>query len=243
MKNQKSTAAIIVIGDEILSGRVKDENSPFLIKQLTKQGVNVQTCITIPDNITAIANTIYDCHKKYKWVFTAGGIGPTHDDITMEGIATTFNANLIQNEELVQLIKELYGKKFREEHLKMAIVPKGIKLLYSKKNRFPVLTFENIIIMPGVPEFLKAIYISIKSLYQGEKIHSKMIKITLEEAEIATLLKDTIQKFPGLKIGSYPLFRKSAFSVKLILQHKNKEILTSGEMYLNEKLEDYINEE
>ena len=239
MTKQKSTAAIIVIGDEILSGRVKDENSPFLIKQLTKQGVLVQICVSIPDEIAVISNTIYECHKKYKWVFTAGGIGPTHDDITMEGIAKAFGVKLIQNDELGQLIKDVYGIKFRKEHLKMAKVPEGIKLLYSQKSRFPVLTYENIIIFPGVPEFLKAIYISIRGHFQGEKIHSNTIDTYLEEAEIAELLKETIQKFPGLKIGSYPLTRKSKYSVKLVLQHENKEVLSSGMIFLSKKLGEY----
>lgn len=237
MTKQKSTAAIIVIGDEILSGRVKDENSPFLIKHLTRQGVLVQICVTIPDDISVIANTIYECHKKYKWVFTAGGIGPTHDDVTMEGIAKAFGVKLAQNEDLSRLIKDVYGIKFRKEHLKMASVPEKTKLLYSQKSRFPVLTYENIIIFPGVPEFLKAIYISIRSHFQGEKTHSRTIDTYLEEAEIAELLKETIQKFPGLKIGSYPLTRNSKYSVKLVLQHENKEILFAGLIFLNKRLE------
>ena len=153
MPNDQKTAVIIIIGDEILSGRVRDENSPFLLKELTEKGVIVTSCITIPDQASVIADTVRYYSTRATWVFTVGGIGPTPDDITMESIGLAFNLPLVTHPDLEVALKKLFGDRFRPEHLKMARVPEGAFLVSSEQTAISSIQFKNIIILPGVPEF------------------------------------------------------------------------------------------
>jgi len=240
MTQQENTAGIIIIGDEILSGRYDDENSPFLIKQLTSQGVSVRYCLTIPDDREIIAKTIREYSGLVTWLFTSGGIGPTPDDITMESIAHAFDVPLIEHEEIRDRIQTRYGSKCTPEHLRMANVPKGTLLLKTQRPNIPILQFQNITIFPGVPEFLKAIFLLIKDRFKGVVNPVAELNRVVDAADITGYLNETLKRFPDLKLGSYPCYTEDAIRVKIIMEHKEAETLANAKDFFEGKVGAYI---
>lgn len=240
MKQQDSTAGIVIIGDEILSGRFEDENSPFLIKQLTSQGVSVRYCLTIPDDREIIAKTIREYSGLVDWLFTSGGIGPTPDDITMESLALAFDVPLVEHKEIRALIRKMYGDQFTAEHLRMAMVPEGTRLMETERPNIPVLQFRNITIFPGVPEFLRAIFKLIKHRFQGVVKPVVELNLVVDEVQITGDLNETLKRFPGLKLGSYPCYTKDSIRVKIIMEHKESDILSEAKAFLEERVGGYI---
>lgn len=230
------TAGIVIIGDEILSGRFEDQNSPFLIRELSAQGVAVQYCLTIPDNRDIISRSIRDYAARVTWLFTSGGIGPTPDDITMESIALAFDVPLIMHEEIQERIKTMYGSRCTQEHLRMARVPEGTMLLPTERPSIPVLQFQNITIFPGVPEFLKTIFNLIKNRFQGINHPVSELNLRADEGEITGFLQETLTKFPDLKLGSYPCYGKDGVRVKIVLEHENEENLFAAKAFLEQKV-------
>jgi molybdenum cofactor synthesis domain-containing protein len=240
---QEKTAAIIIIGDEILSGRVEDQNSPFLIKQLASQGVNVKYCLTIPDDKEIIGRIALEYSERVTWVFTSGGIGPTPDDITMESLAMGFNVPLITHAEIEERIKKLFGANCTPEHMRMARVPEGTMLLKTSSPHIPVLQFRNITIFPGVPEFLRTIFLLIKDRFQGIVNPVVEINLTVEEGQITEYLEQTLQLFPDLKLGSYPCYLGDAVRVKIVMEHKDQEYLSKAREFFLERVDDYVSED
>src|ERR1700752_1602831 len=150
------TAGIVVIGNEILSGKVTDTNSSFLTRELRAMGVDVRRISVIPDDLDDIAGTVRDFHQTFDLVFTSGGVGPTHDDITIEGVARALSRRVIVHPVLEAKIHEyLNGKTPNAAHLKMAEAPEGAELLMDERIRFPTIKAENIYILPGIPEILQ----------------------------------------------------------------------------------------
>ena len=240
---QEKTAAIIIIGDEILSGRFEDQNSPFLIKQLASQGVNVRYCLTIPDDKEIISRIVLEYSKRVTWVFTSGGIGPTPDDITMESLALAFNVPIITHGELEGRIKKLFGANCTPEHMRMARVPEGTLLLKTSRPHIPVLQFRNITIFPGVPEFLKAIFLLIKDRFQGTVNPVAEINLIVEEGKITEYLEQTLVQFPDLKLGSYPCYVGDVVRVKIVMEHKNQDYLSNAQEFFEGRVVKYLSED
>ncbi|MFH2130456.1 MAG: competence/damage-inducible protein A [bacterium] len=240
MEQQQNTAAIIIIGDEILSGRFEDQNSPFLIKQLASQGVCVKYCITIPDDREIIARIALEYSGRVDWVFTSGGIGPTPDDITMESLALAFKVPLINHPEIEERIRNMFGNRCTPEHLNMALVPEGTLLLKTSRPHIPVLQFRNITIFPGVPEFLRAIFLLIKDRFQGVINPVAEINLAGDEGEITEYLEQTLLQFPDLKLGSYPCYLEDGVTVKIVMEHRDQEYLSNARTFLTEKVVDYV---
>ena len=145
MPEQVATAAIVIIGNEILSGKVKDENSHYLCRELRDLGVEVRSIVTIPDDTETIGTVVRQASEKYTWVFTSGGIGPTHDDLTVPSIAAGFQTPLVRSEKLAKLISGYYGKEVNEAHLRMAMIPEGSELLFDESKRVSQILFHNIL--------------------------------------------------------------------------------------------------
>jgi len=235
MAESKKTAALIIIGDEILSGRVRDENSPFLIEKLAGRGIQVLYSLTIPDDPEIIAETVATYSKRVTWCFTAGGMGPTPDDITVESIANAFQVPVVRHPLLIDLIQTICGPQCTPEHLKMAEVPQGSLLHETNHHFFPALQYRNIFILPGVPKFLKGIFNSIQDRFQGRINPIKEIDLQVEEGRITSSLQETLKRFPEAKIGSYPRYDQKQQRVKIILEHEE-------EGYLNEVYEFLLNQ-
>ena len=150
------TAGIVVIGNEILSGKVTDTNSSFLTRELRAMGVDVRRISVIPDDLDDIARTVRRFHETFDLVFTSGGVGPTHDDITIEGIARAFERRVVREPELERKLRDFYKEKVNDARLKMSEVPEGAELIYGGTLAFPTLKVENVYILPGIPEILQS---------------------------------------------------------------------------------------
>lgn len=206
MSEKKVTAAIINIGDEILSGRTKDANLNFLACGLTEIGINLREARVIPDDENEIIETVNTLRKKFDYVFTSGGIGPTHDDITSASIAKAFGDELIKHEEAEQILIQYYGEEnVNEARLKMACVPSRATLLDNPISSAPGFRIENVFVMAGVPAIFQVMFEAAKKeLVTGKKTKSREVKTSLTESIIAKEFSDLQKEYPQVAMGSYP---------------------------------------
>jgi molybdenum cofactor synthesis domain-containing protein len=215
------TAGILVIGNEILSGKVVDTNSPYLCRELRTLGVDVERIATIPDTIEVIAENVRALSKAYDLVFTSGGIGPTHDDLTIDGVALAFDRKLEHSPAIASRIERATGKKPNASQLKMAQVPAGAILLDSGDLWFPLVVVENVYIFPGIPELLRKKFESARERFRGVPFVLKRVYVTRMESEIAEHLHDLLREFPELHLGSYPRIQDESFRVLLTLESRD----------------------
>ena len=215
------TAGILVIGNEILSGKVVDTNSPYLCEQLRELGVDVERILTIPDVIETIAAEVKMMSQTYDFVFTSGGIGPTHDDMTIDAIAVAFGRALEQNESIAVRMQRGTGKVLNESQLKMAQVPEGAVLLGSGDLWFPLVIVENVYIFPGIPELLKKKFDSVRDRFRGVPFVLRHVYVTRRESDIAESLHELLTEFPELALGSYPKLTEENFRVLLTLESRD----------------------
>ncbi|MCG8590236.1 MAG: molybdopterin-binding protein [Proteobacteria bacterium] len=215
------TAGLLVIGNEILSGKVVDTNSPYLARELRSLGVDLQRILTIEDDIDLIARETRAMSDAYDFVFTSGGIGPTHDDLTMDGIAKAFGRDIVLNESMVARIERAQGKPPNESQRKMAMVPDGAALVDAGDLWFPVVIVENVHIFPGIPELLRKKFESIRERFRGIPFLLKRVYVKQRESEIAEHLNDLLTEFPELLLGSYPKVGEEAFHVLLTLESRD----------------------
>jgi len=222
--NKKVNAAIIIIGNEILSGRTQDVNVVHLSKWLNELGVKVEEVRVIPDIENSIVNTVNELRKKFKYVFTTGGIGPTHDDITSRSIAKAFNVSYGYNKEAYETLEKYYEPgEFNESRKKMAKMPDKASLIYNPSSGAPGFIVENVYCLPGVPSILRSMVNGLKNrISGGKKILSKTISVSTVESEIAMPLEDIQNKFKNIEIGSYPFFRMGKVGVSIVLRSTEK---------------------
>ena len=202
------TAGVIVIGDEILSGRTKDTNSNFIADKLVKAGIKLEQIRTIQDNQKTIIDTVKAFHKSYTYVFTTGGIGPTHDDITSESIAIAFNKEFCFHKEAFKILEDYYPKgEFNEGRKKMAKMPESSELILNPLTVCPGFRIENVFVFPGVPEIMKKMFVHVlKNIQKGEPKKIITISTNLYESLIAEKLSIIQEENPKCSIGSYPYF-------------------------------------
>ncbi|MEM7412249.1 MAG: molybdopterin-binding protein [Myxococcota bacterium] len=215
------TAGILVIGNEILSGKVVDTNSPYLCRELRALGVDVERIITIPDEIDVIAKYVKELSDAYDFVFTSGGIGPTHDDLTIEGVAAAFGRKVEHSDSIAARIERAMGEKPNASQLKMAQIPAGANLLDSGDLWFPLVVVDNVYIFPGIPELLRKKFESARSRFRGVPFVLKRVYVRQMESEIAEDLHDLLKEFPELHLGSYPRIQEESFRVMLTLESRD----------------------
>ncbi len=205
MKKEIVTAAFVMIGDEILSGRTADKNLNFLAKKLTEFGIQLREVRVVPDVTSEIIDAINAVRKKYDYVFTSGGIGPTHDDITSDAVAKAFDTQLILHKEAEEILKKHYGDQLNEARLKMGYIPQGASLLDNPVSSAPGFRIENVFVMAGVPKIFEAMYeAASKELKGGKQMQSKEIVTSLTEGWLAKGLEDLQKKYSQVAMGSYP---------------------------------------
>jgi len=217
------TAGIIIIGNEILSGKVVDTNSPFLTRELRRLGVTVRRIVTIPDELDDIAATVAEFHAAYDVVFTSGGVGPTHDDVTMEGVARGLERKVIRHPAIEGRIREFYKDKANEARLKMSEVPEGTELIVDGRLGFPTIKCENVYILPGIPEILEAKFQAIRDRFAASPYFLHVVYTSEGEGAIAEHLNATMAAFPELLLGSYPKIGDPEYAVKLTLESKDRD--------------------
>jgi FAD synthetase len=215
------SAGILVIGNEILSGKVVDTNSPYLCRELRSLGVDVERVLVIPDDVGLIAQETKAMHEAYDFVFTSGGVGPTHDDMTLDGVAQAFGRPLELNESIVARIERAQGSAANESEKKMARIPADSVLVDAGDLWFPVIIVENVHIFPGIPELLRRKFESIRERFRGVPFLLKRVYVRPRESDIAQDLHDLLGEFPELMLGSYPKIGEERFHVLLTLESRD----------------------
>ena len=201
-----STASIVIIGDEILSNKFMDENTPYLLAQCARLNLQVQSVQIIPDTLERISQTVREESERSTYVFTTGGVGPTHDDMTFEGVGKAFDVPLHQHPELVALLKK-YGKSITPATLRMAEIPINAELLPTTRG-FPQVKVENVFIFPGVPSLLRSKFEAIEHLLIGRKKFHAKVYLNASETDIAIDLTEIQHEYPNVSLGSYPRFHE-----------------------------------
>ncbi|HEX3954077.1 MAG TPA: molybdopterin-binding protein [Stellaceae bacterium] len=219
------TACVLIIGNEILSGRTQDANLAFLAQGLNDVGIRLREARVIPDDAATIVETVNAVRQQFDYVFTTGGIGPTHDDITSACVAEAFGVKLILHPEAKRLLENHYPPgALNEARLRMAQVPDGATLLPNPISRAPGFRIGNVHVLPGVPQIMQAIFSELKySLRGGAKWLSRSVSCTLGEGTIANDLTALQERYRDLEIGSYPYFRRADFGVTLVVRGTDGE--------------------
>ena len=219
------TAAIIVIGDEILSGRTQDTNSNFIAKNLLIEGIKLEEIVVIKDDKKTIIDRVKNFSEKYSYVFTTGGIGPTHDDITSESIAEAFKLKYEINEEAFKILNNYYPDgEFNESRQRMAKMPNGSELILNPITAAPGFKVNNVYVLPGVPEIMEKMFTElIKKIKKGKPKLVVTINTNLYESKIAIFLKDIQNNYKESSIGSYPYFNlaKKTGGVNIVISSWN----------------------
>ena len=227
------TAAMLIIGNEILSGRTKDANLHHLANELTSLGIRLMEVRVIPDVEAMIVEAVNEARLRYDYVFTTGGIGPTHDDITAECVARAFGVKLIENPEARHLLEQQIkksGNELNEARLRMAKTPDGASLIDNTYSVVPGFQMENVYVMAGVPRIMRAMFAGLKkTLRRGLPMLSRTIACNLPEGSIAKGLGEVQARYPGLEIGSYPSYRSQAgFNVSLVVRGVDEALVSAA---------------
>ena len=240
IKNTKVNAAILIIGNEILSGRTQDTNTSTLAIWLNKIGVKVKEVRVIPDIEKKIVNTLNILRKENNYVFTTGGIGPTHDDITAESVSKTFGLKYEIHKEAYRILEDYYKPgEFNEGRKKMAWMPKNANLILNPTSGAPGFSVENVFCLPGVPSILKSMLGSLKNkIVGGEPILSQTISLKTVESEIASSLNKVQDQNKDVEIGSYPFFHAGKLGVSIVLRSEDQSKID----LCNSQILDFIKE-
>jgi molybdenum cofactor synthesis domain-containing protein len=233
------TAAVLVIGEEILSGKVDDENARYLVQELRELGVALRRIEVVPDDIGEIVEAVRTMSAGYDHVFTSGGVGPTHDDLTMQAISVAFESPLERRAELERLIRGSMAGDFQERDLRMADVPVAARLIYGEppdSARWPVIAVNNVFILPGVPSIFRRKFASVRELFRAGPIHSQALYSRESEGTIAATLDAVVAEFPMVAIGSYPRLDAPEYKVKITLDGRDASAVESASVALRERL-------
>ena len=226
MTNKKEiNAGIIIIGNEVLSGRTKDINTSSIALWLNPLGIHVKEVRVIADDENIIIDSVNIFRKKFNYVFTTGGIGPTHDDITAESVAKAFNTEYCFHKEAFSILESYYKPgEFTEGRQKMAKMPTSASLILNPSSGAPGFYIENVFCLPGVPSILKSMLGGLNNvLVGGDPVLSKTLNLRTVESEIAKSLTDVQNKNNDVEIGSYPFFRAGKLGVSIVLRSTNQK--------------------
>ena len=241
MKNKKEiNAAIIIIGNEVLSGRTKDLNTSTLSIWLNSLGIHVNEVRIIPDVEKIIIDTLNELRNKFDYIFTTGGIGPTHDDITAESVSKAFNLEYGFHKEAFSILEKYYDPgEFNEGRQKMAKMPTTANLILNPTSGAPGFYIENVFCLPGVPSILKSMIGGLNNnLVGGDPILSKTINLRTYESEIAQPLTDVQNSSKDVEIGSYPFFRQGKLGVSIVLRSTDQNKIDKCNLQILEFVKD-----
>jgi molybdenum cofactor synthesis domain-containing protein len=214
-------AEVVIIGNEILSGKVPDDNSGFLVRELRELGVALNRITVILDHVPTIAATVAEAARRAVFVITTGGVGPTLDDLTFEGIASAFGTPLRRFEEMSAIIHAYFKDRTTDAHLKMAQLPAESELVFSEGLLFPVVRVRNVYVFPGSPELLRKKFLAIRERFREAPFVLRRVFTTLEEGQISAALDRVHAEVPTVGIGSYPVFDNPKYAVQVTLESKD----------------------
>jgi molybdenum cofactor synthesis domain-containing protein len=217
------TVAAVIIGNEVLSAKVVDLNGPYLIEQMTRRGIRVQSVFTVSDDVDAIVEAVLLAKRNVSAVITSGGIGPTHDDVTVRAVSLALARPIERIPEMEAMLRQAFDGDPPAAALRMAEGPRGARLLQSADARFPVLVCENIYMLPGVPQLFKVQCASVLNELRGTPLVVKTIFLNASESDLAQALDSVALAMPDVAIGSYPTWDEAVdYKVKLTFEHRNE---------------------
>jgi molybdenum cofactor synthesis domain-containing protein len=243
MAEEEVTAALLVIGDEILSGRTKDQNIGFVADYCNAIGIRLLEVRIVPDHEESIRFAVNSLRRLYTYVFTTGGIGPTHDDITADSIARAFGVSIGIDKRAVTLLRERYADAdLTPARLRMARIPEGAELIDNPVSKAPGFMLGNVIVMAGVPAIMQAMLRAVTPrLRTGAKMLSDAIRVSVPEGQIAGPLGDCQLAFPDVSMGSYPFFEDGQAGANLVLRSTNEDRLKLAKTDLIKRLAPILN--
>jgi molybdenum cofactor synthesis domain-containing protein len=213
------TAAALVIGNELLSGKVAEANVQSLARALRELGIELRRVVMIADDIDVIADEVRALAASHDWLFTSGGVGPTHDDVTVEGVAKAFGVPVVESPVLAAMLKEHYRERCTEGHLRMALVPAGASLEVSTEVRWPTIRYRNAWLLPGVPEIfqlkLPVAIAEIRRTTSARAFVSRAVYTKMDEGDLKPLLDAVVERFPDVEVGSYPKWQEPSYKTKI----------------------------
>ncbi len=210
------SAAALVVGNELLTGKIADENTPYLARTLFALGIVLRRVVVCPDELEIIAADLNALRATHTHVFTSGGVGPTHDDITLDAVALAFGVDLVRSIEMSEMIRAHFGDRTTEEHLRMANLPRGSRLVRSGALFWPTVVVENVYVLPGVPSIYRAKLDALRpELDRGERFKNVSVFTRCDEGEVAALLARIARENPAVSIGSYIGAANADYDVKL----------------------------
>ncbi len=219
-----SRAAALLIGDELLSGKVKEANLYGLAQTLSALGIVLVRVVIVRDEAGAIARELRELSQEFDLVVTSGGVGPTHDDVTIDAVALAFGAELTEDETIVRLLERTYGPALTPAHRRMARVPKGAGLATTEGVEWPTVVYGNVWLFPGVPEFFRMKLDVLRAWVRGPcPFHSRAVYTRIDEPKLAPLLDSVVAAFPQVAVGSYPKWFDESYKTKITFDGTSRE--------------------
>ena len=232
---QEGTAAIVVIGNEILNGSTQDTNSHWLVTRLNDLGMEVGRILVIPDVMDTIVHEVGSLAREYEFVITTGGIGPTPDDLTREAVARAAGRKLVLNQEAAEMIRASHGWKATETQLTMAELPEGCRLIGNPHTGAPGFIVDNVYVFPGIPKLLHTMFDLVAEDFRRGSFFQETIRVMVGESKFAHVLREAGERFPEVEIGSYPKYEDIAW-VEVRVRCRNEEMVKSAASWLRDKL-------
>ena len=211
------TAALVIIGQELLSGKVKDENVGFLSEQLYGLGVEVKRVLFVSDDEADIVEALRWVAGRHDYVFTTGGMGPTHDDVTVAAVAQALERPLVHSASLERLLETLYGLQPGPERSRLCRIPEGAELYHPEGARYPQLIVDNVYLFPGVPAIVRTKFTALADRFRSQPIFTESLDLDRSELEVLAPLTAAVESYPGVRFGSYPSYDQGKESVRLTL--------------------------
>lgn len=233
------TAGILIIGNEVLSGKVEEANARFLIPALRAAGVRLERIVFVRDVEGEIASEVRALSERHDHVITAGGVGGTHDDITMPSVARAFGVPLETHADLLALLEAHYGERMNDAHRRIALLPAGAELVFGEGARVPVVRFRNVFVLPGNPEFVRAKFSVIRPLLRGGPVWMGEVYLAIDEESVAALLAEADRLEPEVEVGSYPRFEPgSDHRVKVTIEGPDASACDRVVRFLTDRLDE-----
>ena len=215
------TAVLLIIGNELLSGKVRDENVPFLTSELYRLGVEVSAVHFLPDELEVLVEAIAAASSRATYVLTTGGLGPTHDDVTLMAVARALGRAFVHSPSLENLLEKLYGMEEGPQRTRFATIPEGTEFIHPEGAHYPQIVIGNVYLFPGVPEVTRRKFRLIEDRFQGAAIVSRKLELSCCELEIVHALNRVVEAHPEVKIGSYPHWHEGKESVTLTFDSRS----------------------
>lgn len=218
------TAAALVIGTELLTGKIEDQNLVVLARELRSLGVVLRRAVTVLDELEVIAREVAELSGSHDWLFTSGGVGPTHDDVTIDAVARAFGVGVETNAEMSRMLTDFYGERLQEDHLRMARIPVGARLIKSVHLPWPTVLMRNVWVLPGVPQIFKMKMPVVRDELGADRPFVSMcVLTTLDEGQLKATLDRVVEAFPEVEVGSYPRWSDPECKTKLTFDGTDRD--------------------